>query len=74
MIPQRDPLRQDDIERARRTPVEERARQALELMDLGIRMQQTALRARFPEADPGEIERRLRLWLARDDSWRARER
>jgi hypothetical protein len=68
-----DPLRQDDIERARRTPLEERARQALELMDLGIRMQEAALRARFSGADAGEIERRLRLWLARDSRWLARD-
>jgi Rv0078B-related antitoxin len=61
-----DPLRQDDLARARTTPVEERARQALEMMDLGIRLQRASLRARFPEANEAEIERRLRQWLARD--------
>ncbi|MFS8068355.1 MAG: hypothetical protein ACMG6S_18515 [Byssovorax sp.] len=61
-----DRLRQDDLERARRTPVEERARQTLELMSTGIRLQRVALRRRFPEATEDEIERRLRAWLARD--------
>lgn len=32
-----DRLRQDDLDRARRTPVEERARQTLEMMATGIR-------------------------------------
>jgi len=61
-----DRLRQDDLDRARRTPVEERARQTLEMMATGIRLQRIALRRRFPEASDDEIERRLRAWLARD--------
>ena len=61
-----DRLRQDDLDRARRTPVEERARQTLEMMATGIRLQRVALRHRFPEATEDEIERRLRAWLARD--------
>ncbi|MEO5731777.1 MAG: hypothetical protein ABI134_06385 [Byssovorax sp.] len=59
-------LRQDALERARRTPVEERARQTPELMATGIRLQRIALRHRFPDAPEEEIERRLRAWLARD--------
>lgn len=62
-----DRLRQDDLERARRTPVEERARQTLEMMATGIQLQRIALRRRFPEATEDEIERRLRAWLARED-------
>ena len=62
-----DRLRQDDLDRARRTPVEERARQTLEMMATGIRLQRVALRRRFPEATEDAIERRLRAWLARDD-------
>jgi len=61
-----DPLRHDDLERARRTPPEERAMQALELMRTGIRLKRIALRERFPEASEAEIEQRLRRWLARD--------
>lgn len=61
-----DRLRQDDLDRARRTPVEERARQTIELMATGIRLQRIALRRRFPEATEDEIELRLRAWLARD--------
>jgi hypothetical protein len=62
-----DRLRQDALDRARRTPIEERARQTLELMATGIRLQRIALRHRFPEAPEDEIERRLRAWLARED-------
>ena len=62
-----DRLRQDDLDRARRTPVEERARQTLELMGMGIQLHRIALRHRFPEAPEDEIERRLRAWLARED-------
>lgn len=62
-----DPLRSDDIERTRRTPAEERARQALELMRTGIRLRRAALRARFPEERDDQIEARLRRWLARDE-------
>ena len=61
-----DRLRQDDVERARRTPIEERARQTLAMMATGIRLQRVALRRRFPEAADDEIERRLRAWLARN--------
>jgi hypothetical protein len=68
-----DPLRQDDLERARRTSAEERARQAIDLADFGIRQQRAAIRARFPGAPEDEIDRRLRLWLARDPRWRTRD-
>jgi Rv0078B-related antitoxin len=68
-----DPLRQDDLERARRASPEERARQALDLANFGIMQQRAAIRARFPGATDDEIERRLRLWLARDERWRARD-
>jgi hypothetical protein len=61
-----DRLRMDDIERAQRTTPEERARQALGLMRMGIRLQRIALRQRLPAASEAEIEQRLRRWLARD--------
>ena len=62
-----DALRRDDIERARATPPEEKARQALEAMRTGIRLKRAALRARDPEASSEEIERRLQLWLERNE-------
>ncbi|MEO5727058.1 MAG: hypothetical protein ABI134_23365 [Byssovorax sp.] len=61
-----DQLRHDDLDRARRTPVEERARQTLEMMAAGIRLQRVALRSRHSKATEEEIEQRLRAWLARD--------
>jgi hypothetical protein len=59
-----DPLRRDDLERARATSPEERARQALEAMRTGIRLKRAGLRVRFPEASPEEIEDHLARWLA----------
>jgi hypothetical protein len=61
-----DPLRRDDLERARRTPPEVRAAQAFEAMRTGIRLRRTALRALHPDASEEEIEALLRRWLARD--------
>lgn len=61
-----DRLRYDDLDRAHRTPIEERARQALEMMATGIRLQRVALRSRYSKATEEEIEQRLRAWLARD--------
>jgi hypothetical protein len=68
-----DPLRQDDLQRARRAPAEERARQAIDLANFGIQQQHAAIRTRFPSATEDEIDRRFRLWLARDERWRARD-
>jgi hypothetical protein len=62
-----DALRRDDIERARATPPEEKARQALDAMRMGIRLKRAALRARDPGASPEEIEQRLQRWLERDE-------
>ena len=62
-----DPLRRDDIERARRSPPEAKLRQALTLMDDGMRLKRVALRKRFPELDEAAIEERLTRWLRRED-------
>jgi Rv0078B-related antitoxin len=62
-----DALRRDDIERARTTPPEEKARQAFDAMRTGIRLERAALRARDPQASPEEIEQRLQRWLERDE-------
>jgi hypothetical protein len=62
-----DPLRREDIERARATTPEERARQTLEAMRTGIRLKRAALRTRSPSATSEEIEAQLQRWLERDD-------
>ncbi|MEO8800058.1 MAG: hypothetical protein ABI551_19335 [Polyangiaceae bacterium] len=59
-----DALRKDDIERAKATPPGEKARQALELMAMGIAMQRNKLRALDPHASDEDIEERLYAWLA----------
>jgi hypothetical protein len=60
-----DPLRRDDIERARRTPPSEKVIQALELMRVGIELRRAGIRARRPQATEAEIEQELRRWLLR---------
>jgi len=62
-----DPLRRDDIERARATSPEEKARQTLEAMRTGFRLKRAALQTRFPAATPEEIERLFQRWLERLD-------
>ena len=61
-----DPLRSDDIERARATSPEERARQALEMMRTGIRLKRAALAVRHPSCSPEELDALLQRWLERD--------
>jgi len=63
-----DVLRRDDLERARAATPSERLRQALQLMDDGIRIKRAALRTRFPEASDAAIEERLQRWLRREES------
>ena len=62
-----DPLRRDDIERARRTPPSEKARQALELMRVGIELRRAGIRSRYPLATEAEIDQALREWLIRNE-------
>jgi hypothetical protein len=62
-----DPLRQNDLERARETSAETKAAQALECMRLGIQLKRESLQRRFPDEDESAIEARLLRWLARDE-------
>jgi len=62
-----DPLRQDDIALARAASPAERARQALDASDTGIRLKRAALRARAPHATEAEIDAQLQRWLERDE-------
>ena len=61
-----DPLRRDDLERARSTTPEERARQTLDLMQAGYRLKRAALHARHPDEAEEQIEARFRRWLEGD--------
>jgi Rv0078B-related antitoxin len=61
-----DALELDDLELARRTSPEERARQLLALIRVGFRVKRSALRARHPTESEQEIEARFRRWLGGD--------
>lgn len=60
-----DALRQDDLERARRTPPATKLQQALEAMATGIRLKRASLRQRHPTASDAELEAMLGAWLER---------
>jgi len=45
----------------------EKLAQALELMQVGIRLERAALQAKFLDASSDEIEARLEQWLLSDD-------
>jgi hypothetical protein len=62
-----DALERDDLEVARRTSPEDRARHLLAVIRTGFRVKQAALRTRYPSETEGEIETRFRRWLERDD-------
>ena len=62
-----DPLRRDDIEAMRTTPPAEKARQAFELFQSGLRLKRAGLRARHPDATDAEIDEMVRAWLASDE-------
>lgn len=60
-----DPLRRDDLERARQTPAGVRAGQALEAMRLGFKLRRMTLRTQNPSASEEEIDQLFREWLVR---------
>jgi hypothetical protein len=62
-----DALERDDLDLARRTPPEERARQAVEVMRTGFRLKLAALRTRHPDESDEEIDARFRAWLESDE-------
>lgn len=61
-----DALRRDDIEEARRTPPEEKARQVGEMFAMGIELKRAGLRLRHPGASDDELEAMIDEWLASD--------
>jgi len=58
-----DQLKQDDLERARRTPPAVKLLQALELMHDGIVLKRVNLRIRHPQASEQAIDAMLEAWL-----------
>jgi Rv0078B-related antitoxin len=62
-----DSLTRSDVEISRATPAAEKLAQALELMQLGIRLKRDALRAKAPDASDDEIQSALERWLLSDD-------
>ena len=60
-------LRQDDLDRARRTQPEEKAKQAFALMRFGIKLKQSKLRQEFPDEPEEQIAQRLLRWMARNE-------
>ncbi len=62
-----DPLREHDIRRARETPPGTKLAQALELMQMGFRLQRAKLRRLHPDVPEAEIDRLFAEWLQRDD-------
>jgi len=61
-----DALERDDLEAARRTSPEERARQLLALIRTGFLLKRAALRTRHPSESEEDIEVRFRRWLDGD--------
>jgi hypothetical protein len=62
-----DPLRRDDLERARRLAPAEKLVLAVELMSVGIELRRAGVRARRPTATEAEIEEELRRWMDKRD-------
>jgi hypothetical protein len=62
-----DALERDDLEVARRTSPEDRARNLLALIRTGFRLKRAALRTRYPSESAEKIDARFGRWLARDD-------
>jgi len=61
-----DPLREDDIARARATPPARKLEQALALQRSGIELKRARLRAEDPSAAEEVVRERLFAWLAEE--------
>ncbi|MBC8071315.1 MAG: hypothetical protein IAG13_23520 [Deltaproteobacteria bacterium] len=62
-----DPLRADDIARARAASPAQKLMQALEMMGTGFELKRASLRTRFPLATEEEIADMFSKWLAYDE-------
>ncbi|HMR05518.1 MAG TPA: hypothetical protein PKA88_07060 [Polyangiaceae bacterium] len=62
-----DPLREQDILEARRERPEVKLRQAIEMMELGLRLKRASLRERNPGASDAELQRLFEQWLLEND-------
>jgi hypothetical protein len=61
-----DPRQKEDVERMNRLSPEERLRAVFDVVNAGVRIRQSALRAQHPDATDQEIQSMLREWLTHE--------
>ena len=62
-----DALRQDDLLTARETVPAEKLRQAVDMMQAGLKLQREKLRRQLPNATSEELEQAFEAWLLERD-------
>jgi hypothetical protein len=62
-----DPLLENDLEVARRTPPAEKLAQAIELMEAGLRLKREVLKRALPDASESELDVAFERWLIADE-------
>jgi len=62
-----DAIRDDDVDRARRTSPGEKVSQALEMMRLGIELKRATFTRLHPGSSAEQIEAMVQAWLEADD-------
>ncbi len=58
-----DPLREDDLRRARATPPAEKLLEALEMMEMGLAMKRATLRRMHVSLSESAIDGLLEAWI-----------
>ncbi len=62
-----DPLRADDIARAKQLSPSDKLLLALRMMDEGLKLQRAKFAAKYPQDDEAALDRRMLTWrLERD--------
>jgi hypothetical protein len=62
-----DALRRDDLRTARETVPAEKLRQAVDMMQAGLKLQREKLRRQLPNATSEELEQAFEAWLLERD-------